>query len=47
MKQFIRIGVDLAKNAFQVHALEREDGSAVTAEMIRPQRRELRDVSPL
>ena len=28
MKQFIRIGVDLAKNSFQVHALESEDGRA-------------------
>ena len=35
MKQFIRIGVDLAKNAFQVHALEREDGSAVTRKLSR------------
>jgi transposase len=37
MKQFIRIGVDLAKNAFQVHALEREDGSAVTRKLSRAQ----------
>ena len=37
MKQFIRIGVDLAKNAFQVHALEREDGSAVTRKLNRAQ----------
>ena len=29
MKQFIRIGVDLAKNSFQVHALENEEGKAV------------------
>ena len=35
MKQFIRIGVDLAKTAFQVHALEREDGSAVTRKLSR------------
>jgi transposase len=28
MKKFIRIGVDLAKNYFQVHALESEDGRA-------------------
>ena len=26
MKKFIRIGVDLAKNYFQVHALESEGG---------------------
>ena len=37
MKQFIRIGVDLAKNAFQVHAREREDGSAVTRKLNRAQ----------
>ena len=24
MKSFIRIGIDLAKNFFQVHAIERE-----------------------
>jgi transposase len=28
MKEFITIGVDLAKNYFQVHALEHEDGRA-------------------
>src|SRR3984893_11941371 len=28
MKEFIRIGVDLAKNYFQIHALESEDGHA-------------------
>ena len=26
MRTFIRIGIDLAKNFFQVHALEREKG---------------------
>jgi hypothetical protein len=35
MKQFIRIGVDLAKNSFQVHALESEDGRATTRKLSR------------
>ena len=35
MKQFIRIGVDLAKNYFQVHALANEDGPAVTRKLKR------------
>ena len=35
MKQFIRIGVDLAKNYFQVHALEHEGGPAVTRKLKR------------
>ena len=35
MKKFIRIGVDLAKNYFQVHALESEDGRAVTRKLKR------------
>jgi len=35
MKQFIRIGVDLAKNYFQVHALAHEGGSAVTRKLKR------------
>ena len=35
MKQFIRIGVDLAKNSFQVHALESEDGHATTRKLSR------------
>jgi transposase len=30
MKEFIRIGVNLAKNYFQVHALESENAPAVT-----------------
>ena len=30
MKKFIKIGVDLAKNYFQVHALVSEVGPAVT-----------------
>ena len=29
MKTFIRIGIDLAKNFFQVHAIEREGAPAV------------------
>jgi transposase len=33
MKEFIRIGVDLAKNYFQVHALESEDGRATTRKL--------------
>jgi transposase len=35
MKQFIRIGVDLAKNYFQVHALASEGGAAVTRNLKR------------
>ena len=35
MKQFIRIGVDLAKNYFQVHALAHEGGPAVTRKLKR------------
>ena len=35
MKKFIRIGVDLAKNYFQVHALESENGRAVTRKLKR------------
>jgi transposase len=35
MKQFIRVGVDLAKNSFQVHALESEDGRATTRKLSR------------
>ena len=33
MQEFIGIGVDLAKNYFQVHALEREDGRAATRKL--------------
>ena len=33
MKKFIRIGVDLGKNYFQVHALESEDGKATTRKL--------------
>ena len=40
MKQFIRIGVDLAKNYFQVHALTNEGGSFVTRKLTRSKMRE-------
>jgi transposase len=40
MKKFIRIGVDLAKNYFQIHALESEGGSAVTRKLTRLKMRE-------
>ena len=35
MKKFIRIGVDLAKNYFQIHALTSEHGPAVTRKLKR------------
>jgi transposase len=35
MQTFIRIGVDLAKNFFQVHAIEREGGSPLTRKLTR------------
>ena len=35
MKEYIRIGVDLAKNSFQVHALESEGGRAMTRKLSR------------
>jgi transposase len=35
MKEFIRIGVDLAKNYFQIHALESEDGRATRRKLSR------------
>lgn len=35
MKEFITIGVDLAKNYFQVHALEHEDGRATRRKLRR------------
>ena len=44
MQKFIRIGVDLAKNYFQVHALVSEavgeGGSAVTRKLTRSKMRE-------
>jgi len=33
MKEFIRVGVDLAKNYFQIHALESEDGHAAARKL--------------
>jgi transposase len=35
MEKFIRIGVDLAKNYFQVHALTGEGGPAMTRKLAR------------
>jgi len=35
VKKFIRIGVDLAKNYFQIHALVSEGGPAVTRKLRR------------
>ena len=35
MKKFIRIGVDLAKNYFQVHALASEDSPAIKRKLKR------------
>ena len=35
MRKFIRIGVDIAKNSFQVHALESEDCSATKRRLSR------------
>ena len=35
MKKFIRIGIDLAKNYFQIHALTSEDGPPVTRKLRR------------
>jgi transposase len=40
MKKFIRIGVDLAKNYFQVNALEKEGDPAVTRKLTRLKMRE-------
>jgi len=40
MQKFIRIGVDLAKNYFQVHALISEGGPAVTRKLTRSKMRE-------
>jgi transposase len=40
MKKFIRIGVDLAKSYFQIHALESEGGPAVTRKLTRMKMRE-------
>ncbi len=40
MKKFIRIGIDLAKNYFQVHALTSECAGAVTRKLSRSKMRE-------
>jgi len=40
MNRFSRIGVDLAKNFFQIHAIEREGGSPVTRKLSRNKFRE-------
>jgi transposase len=39
MRKYIRIGVDIAKNCFQVHALESEDCSATKRRLSRPKRK--------
>jgi transposase len=39
MKRFIRIGIDLAKNYFQVHALASEGGPAITRKLKRSKMR--------
>ena len=40
MKSFIRVGVDLAKNYFQIHALSSEDKPAVSRKLTRSKMRE-------
>lgn len=40
MQKYIRIGVDLAKNYFQIHALKAEDGLAVARKLTRRKMRE-------
>jgi transposase len=40
MRKFIRIGVDLAKNFFQVHGIEHEGGLALTRKLTRAKFRE-------
>jgi transposase len=40
VKQFIRIGVDLSKNAFQIHAIEREAAPPLTRKLSRVKFRE-------
>ena len=35
MKRFVRVGVDLSKNSFQVHALEIEGGKPVVRKLSR------------
>ena len=47
MKKYIRIGVDLAKNYFQIHALVSEGGPAVTRKLRRSKMHEFfRRLSP-
>jgi transposase len=47
MKSFIRIGVDLAKNFFQVHGIEVEGGAAVSRKLTRGKFREFfKRISP-
>jgi transposase len=41
VKTFIKIGVDLAKNVFQLHGIEREDGSPFQRKLTRVKSREL------
>ena len=41
MKEFVRIGVDLAKNYFQIHALESEDFGTTTRKLGRQAMRKL------
>jgi transposase len=40
VRKFIRIGVDLAKNVFQLHGIEREDGSPFQRKLTRVKFRE-------
>lgn len=40
MKSFARVGVDLAKNYFQIHALSSEDKPAVSRKLTRSKMRE-------
>src|SRR6202023_1667236 len=40
MKTFIRFGVDLAKNFFQIHGIEQEGGAAVSRKLTRGKFRE-------
>ena len=40
MKSFIRIGVDLAKNFFQIHGIEQEGGAALSRKLTRAKFRE-------
>jgi transposase len=47
MKSFIRIGVDLAKNFFQIHGIEREGEAALSRKLTPTKFREFfRPVAP-